>query len=50
MIGNLETIITKILIPGLATEASKEPIETKRERENQSPSKWEKPEKKEALG
>ncbi len=30
MIGNIKTIIAKILIPVLATEASKEPIETKR--------------------
>ena len=30
MIGNIKTIIVKILILGLATEASEEPIETKR--------------------
>jgi hypothetical protein len=30
VIGNIKTIIAKILIPVLATEASKEPIETKR--------------------
>ena len=30
MIGNIKTIIAKILIPALATETSEEPIETKR--------------------
>ena len=30
MIGNIKTIIVKILILGLATEAPEEPIETKR--------------------
>ena len=35
VIGNIKTIVTKILIPGLATEASEEPIETKRERESE---------------
>jgi hypothetical protein len=30
VIGNIKTIIAKILIPGLATETSEEPIETKR--------------------
>jgi hypothetical protein len=39
VIGNIKTIVTKILIPGLATEAFEEPIEKKKkksekEREN----------------